>query len=148
MAAARRPEESRQQTEPSGRQAEERLYFGRQGLRLVASLFVFLGVLVLGLAPFVLGRFQALLIVLIAAFGVASLVVARSLWKLAPWHRQAYFAWAGGAVTLHVIYQLTRPFLAWGVFAVTEVVFVVILIQIGRYLHHDVSRLRGTKKSG
>lgn len=148
MAENRSRESPRPRPEPPEPSPGERLYFGRQGLRLVASLFVFLGVLVLGLAPFVLGRFQALLIVLIAAFGIASLVVARGLSKLAPWIRQAYFTWAGAAVTLHVIYQLTRPFLAWGVFAVTEVVFVVILVQVGRYLDHDVSRLRGTKKSG
>jgi hypothetical protein len=116
-------------------------------LRLAASIFVFFGVLVLAGTPFVLGRFRLLLVVLIAAFGVMNLVVARGLWRLAPWLRQVYVVWAGAAVTLHVIYQMARPFLAWGVFAVTEVVFVIILIQIGRYLDHDVSRLQ-TKKSG
>lgn len=145
-AAPRRPDGPRDKRTP---EAGERLYFGRQGLRLAASIFVFFGVLVLAGTPFVLGRFRLLLVVLIAAFGVMNLVVARGLWTLAPWLRQVYVAWAGAAVTLHVIYQLARPFLAWGVFAVTEIVFVVILVQIGRYLDHDVSRLQGqTKKSG
>lgn len=121
---------------------EERLYFGRQGLRLAASIFVFIGVVILATTPFVLGRFRLLLIVLIGAFGLLNLVVARGLWTLAPWLRRVYLGWAATAVALHVVYQLTRPFLAWGVFAVTELVFVVILIQIGRYLDHDVSRLR------
>lgn len=142
MATARPPRDRSERPEPA-----ERLYFGRQGIRLVASLFVFLGVLILALTPFVLGRFRLLLIALIAAFGLLTLVVARALWKLSPWLRQAYVAWASAAITLHVVYQLTRPFLRWGLFAVTEVVFAVILIQIGRYLDHDASRL-GTKKSG
>lgn len=127
--------------------AGERLYFGRQGLRLAASIFVFFGIVVFAGAPFVLGRFRLLIALLIGVFGVMNLVVARGLWKLAPWLRHAYLVWAATAVTLHVTYQLTRPFLAWGVFALSEVVFVVILVQIGRYLDHDVSRLQ-TKKSG
>jgi len=146
-ARSRRPESSREKPAPK---EGERLYFGRQGLRLAGAIFVFFGVLVLAGTPFVIGRFRLLIAFLIAAFGVLNLVVARGLWKLTPWLRQAYVVWAGTAVTLHVIYQLTRPFLAWGVFAVSEVIFVVILFQIGRYLDHDVSRLQAlqTKKSG
>lgn len=146
-ATPRRPEKPRERPERAGKDDGERLYFGRQGLRLVASIFVFFGVVVLAATPFVIGRFRLLLIVLIATFGVANLVMARGLWKLTSWVRQVYVAWAVAAVVLHVIYQLTRPFLAWGIFAVTEVVFVFILFQIGRYLDHDVSRLR-TNRSG
>lgn len=137
------PSERRQPERRGERpEEEERLYFGRQGLRLVAAILVFFGVLVLAATPFVLGRFRLLLIVLIAGFGILNLVLARGLWTLAAWAPRAYFTWAAGAVVLHVIYQLTRPFLAWGIFAVTEIVFVVILFQIGRYVGHDVTRLR------
>ena len=121
---------------------DQRFYFGRQGLRLAGAIFVFLGVLALGVAPFMLGRLQGLLSGLLAIWGLANLILAAGLWWLRPWSLRAFAAWAVAAVAFQIGYQASVHFLSWGVFAMTETGFAVVLAQIGRYLKHDLAALR------
>ncbi len=127
---------------PASPASGQRFYFGRQGLRLAGAIFVFLGVLALGVTPFMLGRLQGLLSGLLAVWGLSNLLLAAGLWWLRPWSVRAFTGWAVAAVAFQIAYQAAVRFLPWGVFAVTETGFAVVLFQIGRYLAHDLAALR------
>ncbi len=127
---------------PAPADSDQRFYFGRQGLRLAAAIFVFLGVLALGVTPFILGRLQGLLSGLLAVWGLSNLLLAAGLWWLRPWSLRAFVGWAVSAVAFQIGYEVSVRFLPWGVFALTETGFAVVLLQIGRFLAHDLSRLR------
>ena len=122
---------------------KEQLYFGRQGIRLAGAIFTFLGVLVLAVTPFVIGRARVLLMALVAAVGLASRVLSPRHWRRERWALGAYAVWAAVAVCLQLLFQLATRMISWGAFALSEVVFVVILFQIGRYLDHDLRELAG-----
>lgn len=127
---------------PAAPDPGRRYYFGRQGLRLAASIFVFLGVLALGVTPFMLGRLQGLLSGLLAVWGLANFLLAAGLWWLRPWSVRAFAGWAVAAVAFQVAYEASVRFLPWGVFAVTEAGFALVLFQIGRFVAHDLQALR------
>ncbi len=128
---------------PGPAEPGQRYYFGRQGLRLAASIFVFLGVLAMGVTPFMLGRLQGLLSGLLAVWGLANWILAAGLWWLRPWSLRAFAGWALAAVAFQIAYQASVRLLPWGVFALTETGFALVLFQIGRFLAHDLASLRG-----